>query len=72
MPKKERAVGFLITKATRRWVKAEIAQYILRAEGKKTTTGIVRKGKYLKYFIYLAKGELEAMLPMLGFIEIFK
>jgi len=65
-------VGFLITNATIIWVNAEIAQYILSAEGKKITTGMVRNGKYLKYFMYFAKGELVAILPMFGFIEIFK
>jgi len=53
-------------------VKAEIAQYMFRAEGKKMTTGMVRKGKYLKYFMYFAKGELDAMFPMFGFIDMFR
>lgn len=72
IPKKERAVGFLIIIATKRWVKADIAQYKFKAEGKNTTMGIVKKGKYLKYFAYFAKGELLAIFPILGFIEIFK
>jgi len=72
MPRYYLVVGFLITKATIMWVNAEIAQYIFSAEGKKITTGMVRNGKYLKYFMYFANGELVAILPMFGFIEIFK
>ena len=72
MPRYCLVVGFLITKATIICVNAEIAQYIFSAEGKKITTGMVRNGKYLKYFIYFANGELVAIFPILGFIEIFK
>lgn len=58
--------------ATSKWVKADIAQYIFKAEGKEITIGKVKNGKNLKYFIYFANGELVAIFPIFGFIEIFR